>query len=466
MFPPSIKRDEPQSRDSNLYRYRYGAIYKTVRKNVSYLLCVDNMRIFVLVSAIFIAAAAADEEVLPPLKGMQSLSISYETPEQFYLLKNYVGAPGFDFLRSTHDLVDVLVTADKVEEFKELLKEHRMNYTVMIEDVEEKVTEEKMRQEIARRVQTKLSDYAGSGRLSFTYYPTYAEVNDYLNYVIKTYGNVASLINIGNSYEGRAMKVLKLSTGGNNKPAIFIDGGIHAREWIAPVTVLYIVDTLLANNKGLLSHVDWYILPVLNPDGYEFTHTKTANRLWRKTRSNTGSSCKGVDGNRNYDMEWMTIGASNNPCSDTYAGPKPFSEVENQHLRDFILARKANIKAYLTFHSYGQYILYPWGFTSKVPANEPELRNLAISCANAIAKFRKTKYTYGTSANHLYPAAGGSDDWAMGKAGINLSYTYELPGGNSGFLLPPSEIKAVGTETFEAIKVIHQYVTSKYASQH
>lgn len=63
------------------------------------------------------------------------------------------------------------------------------------------------------------------------------------------------------------------------------------------------------------------------------------------------------------------------------------------------------------------------------------------------------------------PAAGGSDDWAMGKAGINLSYTFELPGGNYGFLLPASEIKAVGTETFEAIKQIHQYVTSKYASR-
>lgn len=61
--------------------------------------------------------------------------------------------------------------------------------------------------------------------------------------------------------------------------------------------------------------------------------------------------------NKNNHL-FAEIGASNNPCSETYAGPKAFSEVENQHLRDFILARKGQFKAYLTFHSYGQ--VNPW----------------------------------------------------------------------------------------------------------
>ncbi|XP_076235108.1 carboxypeptidase B [Calliopsis andreniformis] len=424
------------------------------------------MRIFILIVTILVAAAfAADEEILPPLEGMQSLSISYNTPEQYSVLKNYMDVFGFDFLKATSDNVDVLVTADNVENFKTVLEQNGMNYTVVIENVKNAVTEEYITQQVERRVQAKLRGVFASGQLSFTYYPTYKEVLDYLDYVVKTYGDVASLINIGNSFEGRQMKVLKLSTGGANKKAIFIDGGIHAREWISPVTTLYIVDQILTRNRNLVKDVDWYILPVLNPDGYEFTHSKSSNRLWRKTRSNNGgSSCRGVDGNRNYDMEWMSTGASSNPCSDTYAGPKPFSEPEMQHMRNFILARKGQIKAYLSFHSYGQYILYPWGFTSKLPSNENELRNLASRCANAIATYRKTRYTYGSSATHLYPAAGGSDDWAMAKAGINLSYTYELPGGNSGFLLPPSEIKAVGTETFEAIKETHRYVISKNSS--
>ncbi|KOC69482.1 Carboxypeptidase B [Habropoda laboriosa] len=422
------------------------------------------MRVAFLIAAVLTAAVlAAEEEVLPSIQGMQSLSISYDTLDQFFLLKNFAGVPGFDFLRMTENVVDVLVTAENLDMFKELLNDYGMNYTVTINDVQEEVIEERITQEVERRLQARLQEeYASSGKLSFTFYPNNNEVDDYLNYITRTHGDIASLITIGNSYEGRSMKVLKLSNGGRNKPAIFIDAGIHAREWIAPVTALYIIDQIVANHKVLLTNVDWYILPVLNPDGYAFTHGSSSNRLWRKTRSSRGSSCRGVDGNRNYDMEWMAIGASNNPCSDTYAGPKAFSEPETQHMRDFILARKGQIKAYISFHSYGQYILYPWGFTSKVPANEPELRNLASDCAKAIAKSRQTKYTYGTSANHLYPAAGGSDDWAMAKADVSLSYTYELPGGKSGFLLPPSEIKAVGAETFEAIKVIHQYVTSHY----
>ncbi|XP_076651252.1 carboxypeptidase B [Halictus rubicundus] len=419
------------------------------------------MRIL-LIAACVAAVFAANEEVLPPLEGMQSLSISVSTPEQLMLLKNFVDVSGFDFLRMTESVVDVLVTADKVDGFKSLLDENDMTYTVLVHNVREAVTEEYINQQIERRLQSLLpQNRAPSGKLSFTYYPNNNEVDQYLNYIVQSHGDVASLINIGASYEGRQMKVLKLSTGGNNKRAIFIDAGIHAREWIAPVTSLYIVDQLVAN-KNLLKTVDWYVLPVLNPDGYAFTHSSTSNRLWRKTRSpNRGTTCRGTDGNRNYDMGWMVAGASSNPCSDTYAGPKAFSEPEMRNMRDFINARKQNIKAYVTFHSYGQYILYPWGYTSKVPANEPELRNLASKSAAAIATSRRTKYTYGTSANHLYPAAGGSDDWALGKAGINLSYTYELPGGNSGFLLPPTEIKAVGIETFEAMKVIHQYITSK-----
>lgn len=112
---------------------------------------------------------------------MQSLSISYETPEQFSLLKNYVNVPGFDFVRSTNDLVDILVTADKIEEFKQLLGEHRMNYTVMIEDVQQLVTEQHIEQEVERRLQARTREYA-SGRLSFTYYPNYKEVSNVKNF--------------------------------------------------------------------------------------------------------------------------------------------------------------------------------------------------------------------------------------------------------------------------------------------
>lgn len=85
---------------------------------------------------------------------------------------------------------------------------------------------------------------------------------------------------VGKSYENRTMKLIKISSGGNgNKPIIFIDACIHAREWSTPAFALYIMDQLVENyeqNKDMLEHADWYILPVVNPDGYEYAHTNVS----------------------------------------------------------------------------------------------------------------------------------------------------------------------------------------------
>lgn len=111
---------------------------------------------------------------------MKSLSISYGTPERLYLLRSYMEVSGFDILRTTHDLVDVLVTADRVEEFKKFLGENRLNYTVAIEDVQEAVAAEYIEQQVQRRLQAMLRGPSPSRGLSFTYYPNYNEVSNNL----------------------------------------------------------------------------------------------------------------------------------------------------------------------------------------------------------------------------------------------------------------------------------------------
>jgi murein tripeptide amidase MpaA len=76
------------------------------------------------------------------------------------------------------------------------------------------------------------------------------------------------------------MVVIKISSGGGGtRPAILVDGGIHAREWVSPGMALYIINQLVernAENSALTDAVDWYILPVLNPDGYEYSHTNVS----------------------------------------------------------------------------------------------------------------------------------------------------------------------------------------------
>lgn len=86
---------------------------------------------------------------------------------------------------------------------------------------------------------------------------------------------------MGKTYEGRDHIGIKISSGGKKKPAIVVDGGIHAREWLAPAQVLYIIHQLVENpaNKDYFSLVDWYLVPVLNPDGYEYTFTTVSSIL-------------------------------------------------------------------------------------------------------------------------------------------------------------------------------------------
>lgn len=282
--------------------------------------------------------------------------------------------------------------------------------------------------------------------------------------VARSYPHLVTLESIGRSYENRDTKLVRISTDTGSsirKPTIFIDAGIHAREWIAPAQAIYLIFQLVENysvNSALLRNVDFVILPLVNPDGYEFSRTNT--RLWRKTRS-PGSLCVGCDGNRNFDYYWMFAGASSSQCSETYAGKNAFSEIETRNLRDAIL-REPAVVAYLTFHSYGNYFLYPWGWSPALPDNWQELQSLGDQAAAAIRAVAGTRYTVGSSTNVLYEAAGASDDWAMGVAKIPIVYTIELPGGGTyGFDLPANRILSVVQETFEGVKVVVNYVGNR-----
>lgn len=199
------------------------------------------------------------------------------------------------------------------------------------------------------------------------------------------------------------------------------------------------------NLKKLLNKYDFWFMPVVNPDGYEHSHL--SDRLWRKTRSHS-SRCTGVDPNRNYPYHWREAGASSNSCHDTYAGPKPLSEPETALLATTLNDNKDRIAMYLTLHAYSQLFLVPYGYGYVIPANYQELKRVADVGIDAIAAVRGTTYRFGTSSFILYPAAGGSDDYAHGQVGIKLAYTIELPDrGQYGFLMPPKEILPIGEET-------------------
>lgn len=202
----------------------------------------------------------------------------------------------------------------------------------------------------------------------------------------------------------------------------------------------------------------WYIMPVMNPDGYEFS--RTVNRLWRKNRSASHRpNCFGVDLNRNFDISWKGYGSSTNPCSDTYRGSSPASELETKAVAEFLSKRKYNLEAYLTYHSYGQLVVYPYAYKAVKVRDAAVLQRVANTAVDRIAQ--RTGSTYRASVTHevLGIAGGGSDDWSRDALGVTYVYTVELRDrGTYGFVLPPKFIKDTAQEGWTVAETVAQAI--------
>jgi len=318
-----------------------------------------------------------------------------------------------------------------------------LEYELMIPDVQKLI-------EMEKRATPDYSMESGHAMTWDAYHPL-EDMYSYLDYLETTYDHVSTEV-IGQTYEKRDMRVVSICKGGcGNKPAVWIDGGIHAREWVSPATVTWMLKELVENDEAhadLLEQADFYILPSVNPDGYAFTQTN--NRMWRKTRSDHGSflGCKGVDANRNWGYHFADGGSSNDKCSDTYHGPEAFSEIENANIRDYIMSREGKFIFFNTIHSYSQLVLLPWGFTTSPPDDYDQMFALAMKGADALTAVHGETYEVGCIPCLLYPASGGSLDWAK-DFGIEFSIGMELRDtGHYGFVLPPEQIIPTAEETW------------------
>ena len=292
----------------------------------------------------------------------------------------------------------------------------------------------------------------------FLDFKTYDQINAYLADLAATRPNLARVVVLGQSLEGRAIHGLEIA-GPNGaldpavRPSVLYNGCQHAREWVSPMTATYIADQLVRGygmDPGLTDLLDnstVYVAPVVNPDGYVYTWT--TDRLWRKNRRNNGNGSFGVDLNRNWGFEWGGVGSSSNGFSETYRGAAPFSEPETQALRDFILDRPWIVK-HVDIHSYGQLLLNPWGYTSDPTTDAAAFDALAYSAAAAIQSEHGMAYTPGQWYFTLYPSSGIAVDWLYAERGA-WSFTYELRDtGQFGFVLPKEQILPTAQEIFAA----------------
>jgi carboxypeptidase T len=265
---------------------------------------------------------------------------------------------------------------------------------------------------------------------------------------------IAELQEIGRSLENRPIWALRIGERKNSPRKLLLMGCHHAREWIAVEVPFLLADYLVRNAnqdpvKQWLSAGEIWVAPMVNPDGHEFT--RLHDRLWRKNRRPNPDGSFGVDPNRNYGYMWGVLNvntSSHVPSDETYVGPRAFSEPETRAIRDLI-AREL-FRGVITYHSFSQLILYPWGYTDE-PIADPQDRNrlagLARQMQELIGGVHGKVYT-AEQSSQLYPTAGDTTDWTYGVYGIP-SYTIELRPSTpeeGGFILPADQIQATWEE--------------------
>jgi carboxypeptidase T len=278
-------------------------------------------------------------------------------------------------------------------------------------------------------------------------YHSAASLEDDLRQLAQARPDIAELRRIGQSVEGRPIHVLRIGDRRGGTPKVLFMGCHHAREWIAVEVPFLLAKELVERADepqvaGWLSRGEVWVAPMVNPDGHE--HCRTAERLWRKNRRRNPDGSVGVDPNRNYGYMWGVLDVSTSshvPSDETYVGPRAFSEPETQAVRDLVGCER--FAGVVTYHSYSQLILYPWGYTERpVPdAHDRELMaGLAAEMQALIRGVHGVIYTPQQSSQ-LYPTAGDTTDWTYGTYGIP-SFTIELrprTAQEGGFILPASQ---------------------------
>ena len=292
-------------------------------------------------------------------------------------------------------------------------------------------------------------------------YLTYDELLVTLDDMVALYPNLISTkAPIGNilTHENRPIYWLRLSDNPNveeAEPEVLYTALHHAREPNSLSQMVFYLWYLLENYdsdpevKYLVDNTAMYFIPCINPDGYIFNENTDPNGggLWRKNKYLENGTLRGVDLNRNYGYQWGIDdnGSSPNSTSNVYRVTAPFSEPENQAVRDF--CNEHQFKITLNYHSYGNLLIYPWGYSDLVTDEYDTFSSFAESMT------RENDFFAGTGTQTVgYAVNGNSDDWMYGETDSKpaiYSMTPEIGDGNFGFWPPQIDIDRLNKSTLK-----------------
>ena len=279
-------------------------------------------------------------------------------------------------------------------------------------------------------------------------YHTYDEMRAELEDLSLLYPALTSLDTLGTSIEGRYLLSLKISDNADideDEPEVFIMGCNHARELMTVEIPLHTGRYLLENYgfdpdvTDLVDSREIWIAPMINPDGHVYVqdnHNTPWWTWWRKNRRDNGDGTFGVDLNRNYGYMWGldNVGSSPVTSNDLYRGTAPFSEPETQAVSDFCAGR--NFVLSISYHSYGELVLFPWGYTYDLCDDHELFTALGDSLNSGVGYLV-------TPGSGLYITNGSSDDWCYGETTTKnriFGFTPEVNSYEEGGFGPPEEL--------------------------
>ena len=226
-------------------------------------------------------------------------------------------------------------------------------------------------------------------------YRSYQDAVDILEGLAQEYPQMVRVQTIGTTWEEREIKLVTLSLDLNSadqKPALFYTGTIHAREWIGVELALDFAKFVVANIdvdpalKVLFRAATVYLVPCVNPDGLEYSRNHFS--FWRKNRRENVDGSYGVDLNRNFPVGFSK---NNQPSSNIYCGPQPFSEPETKALKEFVESHP-NISIALDYHSQGNVFFPAHDFRHEDTIDTTDMNVLCANMAESIRKVSNREY--------------------------------------------------------------------------
>ncbi len=338
------------------------------------------------------------------------------------------------------------------------------------------------------QTETQLKENLGDIR-DLAGYRTYEETLNELQSLEESFPGICKLYDIGDTWgkeydEGwnpnyvdynHEIWALKLSDNVDeteDEPNVYFLGVHHAREPISNEVVMAILNNLV-NNYGTdtditdrINNTQIWFVPIVNPNGHRVV-TEQIDVWWRKnirdnnlngsfdTYNSWGYGTDGVDPNRNYGFMWGNVGASDDFDDPTYHGPEAWSEPEVSAVRG--LLESNHFVAGITYHSYGELVLYPFGYQNNMIApDQIELAALAEDIAGAIPGLYGGYYTP-EAGYDLYPCMGTTDDYSYGEHGT-FSFTVELA---TEFIPPSYQVDPICNANLEAANILMSRVDTQ-----